>query len=418
MVYTLHTDPGKDPKIRPRAEKKDGTKMMNTTTTMNTTTNMIDRMDTGTRKKNTRAADLLYRRAMEYFGTVKVERALRYSIVEYSYLEYFSEVKWYENTDFDECAIIAHTISAISHIDALLKKGIKNKISKDIDNKEEIYTIEDSGLANYQDNSISINHDDPQETRVNYQTIDEKIRIPEKAGQDALSQLVAYAVEYWNSGTIKEIDEYHNKEIQYSSIATAFLNWCKRQYNSVHINAVGMEDPDSDYVYDVPEDQHFQASICIEEWDERERTTHGTILSLCRAYHLPEKLVYDCICEDGNLNVRKARALRSILERKRERIHLEETFLEKEYKPLVRLYSRAFGLGMEYSLEQPKLSPQFYTNTAKAVLQELSKQKKARKAGRDKELAALEAGTLPYSALSAEARRELSRRRRREKIPS
>ena len=417
MVYTLHTDPGKDPKIRPRAEKKDGTKMMNTTT------NMIDRMDTprtdtGTRKKNTRAADLLYRRAMEYFGTERVERALRYSIMEYSYLEYFSEVKWYENTDFDECAIIAHTIQAISHIDALLKKGIKNKISKDVNNKEEIYTIEDSGLANYQDNSI--NFDDPQETRVNYITIDEKIRIPEKAGQDALSQLIMYATEYWNSGTIKEIDTYHNKEVQYSSIATAFLNWAKRQYNQTHINAVGMEDPDSDCTYDIQETVENTASFVREEWDERERIAHSTIIALCRAYHIQEKLVYDCICEDGNLNVRKARALRSTLERKREAIHIAETFPEKEYKPLVRLYSCAFGLGMEYkdSLEYSRLSPQFYTDTAKAVLNEILLQKKARKAGRDKELAALEAGTLPYSALSAEARRELSRRRRREKIPS
>ena len=383
---------------------------------MNTKNTTIDRMDTGTRKKNTRAADLLFRRAMEYFGSERVEKALRYSLVEYSYLEYFTSLKWYENTDFNEDAIIAHTISAISHLDALLKKGIKNKISKDVDNKEEIYTIEESGLAKYQDNSI--NQDDPQETRVNYTTVDEKIRIPEKHGQDALSQLIMYATEYWDTGCIKEIDSYHNKEIQYSSVSTAFLNWCKRQYNQVHINVVGMEDPDTDYVYDAPEDQYYQASTVEKEWDDRRSTAHHTICTLCSIYHIPEKQVVDCIHKDtGVIDVRKVRALRASLERKKETVRIQEMLPEKEYKPLVRLYSRAFGLGMDYSdsIQQAKIAPQFYTDTAKAVLQELSKQKKARKQGRDKELAELEAGTLSYASLSAEARRELSRRRRREK---
>lgn len=378
--------------------------------TERTTVDMVC-TDTSTRKKNTRAADLLFRRAMEYFGSERVEKAMRYTQIEYAYMQYLYS-SYTNSEDFNADAIIVYTFAAIAHLDALLKKGIKTNIEKGSKNMEEIALIEDSGLANYQDNSI--NYDDPQMVRVNYLTTDEKIRIPEKQGQDALSQLLQYVVEYWNCGTIKEVDAYHgNRPISYNSPAQAFLNWAKKQYNSVHVNVVGMEDPDSDCVYDAPEDQYFQAQTAREEWDERRSTAHHTIRTLCSIYHIPENAVVDCIQPDGNIDVRKVRALRASLEKKRECIHLKETFPEKEYKPLVRLYSRAFGLGMEYSLEQAKLSPQFYTDTAKATLQELSKQKKARKACRDKELAELEAGALSYASLSAEARRELSRRRRR-----
>ena len=370
------------------------------------------RTDTGTRKKNTRAADLLFRRAMEYFGSEKVEKAMRYSPTEYAYIQHL--YSYYTNIEeFNANAIIVYTFAAISHLDALLKKGIKGKIEKGFKNKEEIALIEDSGLANYADNSIQF--DDPQTTRVNYLTTYEKIRIPEKQGQDALSQLIQYVVEYWNCGTIKEVDEYHNnKPISYNSPAQAFLNWCKRMYNEVHINAVGMENPDGDYVYDAPEDQYYQAHTIQEEWEERRSTAHHTIHTLCSIYHIPEKQVVDCIHpESGEIDVRKVRTLRSTIARKKEQINLQETFPEKDYKPLVRLYSRAFGLGMEYSLEHAKLSPQFYTDTAKTTLKEISMQKKARKQGRDKELEALASGTIPYASLSAEARRELSRRRRR-----
>ena len=339
---------------------------------------------------------------------------MRYSIFEYLCMQFISN-EGQERSDFDEMAIIAHTISAISHLDALLKKGIKGKIEKGSKDKEEIALIEDSGLANYQDNSIQF--DDPQLVRVNYLTTDEKIRIPEKQGQDALSQLIAYCTEYWNTGTIKEIDTYHgNRPISYSSPAKAFLNWAKKHYNEVHINCQGMENPDGDYVYEPEEDQHYQASTVREEWDERRSIAHRTIRTLCDIYHIPEKQVVDCIHEDtGEIDVRKARALRNTIARKKETIRIAENLPEKEYKPLVRLYSRAFGLGMEYkdSLGCSKLSPQFYTDTAKAVLKEISIQKKAIKASRDKELADLEAGTIPYASLSAEARRELSRRRRR-----
>lgn len=368
----------------------------------------------------TRVANILYRCAFEYFGTKTVEEALRYSILDYQYMEYTDISKKGAKmgvqpvTDQgDTRPVIATVFASIAHIDGILRKGLVSSRKTGRTNGLAVRDVYlKAGIAESACND-EVYSDDPQTIRC-LQALSEDV------GREAFSQLVLFATELWNTGVITVYDAYHDKTQQYQAVAPAWLNWVRKTVATTHFATIGLENPDGDYVYEpVVEESEALSVFTEEEARERGRSAHSRILEHCRALNIRENAVYDCICQDsGELDVRKVLSLRENIRIKRDKATLAATLSSRtEDKTMVRLASRLVDLKMQPTAEfvqcsKSSVSKDLALQTAKSALRQEKAVIEARKTAVDNELQNFKAGKLAFATLSVQAKRKLSKERR------
>lgn len=388
-----------------------------------TTTKMNNVAEYNSAKKTayrTRVANILYRNAFEYFGTRTVEEALRYSILDYNYMEYLDITEKGAKTgsqgDVDQGdvkPVIATVFASIAHIDALLRKSLVSSRKTSRTNGLAAKAIyEEAGIAESACND-EVYTDDPQTIRC-LQVL------AEDEGREAFSQLVSFATELWNTGTVTVYDDYHWKTQQYQAVAPAWLNWVRKTVAVTHFATVGLENPDGDYIHEpvVEESECFQV-LRDAEVAERGRSAHSRILEHCRALNIRESAVYDCICQDsGELDVRKVLAMRENIRIRKDKAALSQALSSKtEDKTMQRLASRLVDLKMQPTTEfiactKSSVSKDLALQTAKSALRREKSIVEARKASVDNELAEFKAGNIAFATLSSSAKRKLSKERR------
>lgn len=368
----------------------------------------------------TRVANILYRNAFEYFGTRTVEEALRYSILDYNYMEYLDITEKGAKMGSQSVAdrgdvkpVIATVYSSIAHIDGMLRKGLvstrKTGRTNGLQNRD-VYL--EAGIAESAC-SDEVYTDDPQTIRCLQ-------ALAEDEGREAFSQLVLFATELWNVGAITVYDAYHDKMQQYQAVAPAWLNWVRKTVAVTHFATIGLENPDGDYVYEPSIEESEALSVFAEEEArERGRSAASRILEHCRALGLRESAVYDCICQDsGNLDIRKVLSLRENIRIRKDKAALSATLSSKtEDKTMQRLASRLVDLKMQPTTEfiecsKSSVSKDLALVRAKSALRQEKAVIEARKLSIANELADFKAGKLAFATLSSQAKRKLSKERR------
>ena len=368
----------------------------------------------------TRIANILYQRAFEYFGTKIVDQALRYSVLDYNYMEYLNISKKTVKTGAKSVAdhgdvnpVIATVFQAIAHIDGMLRKGLvssrKTGICNGLQNRD-VYL--EAGIAEnrWYDEVCT---DDPQTIRCLQ-------ALSEDEGREAFSQLVLFATELWNTGSITVCDDYHGKTVSYQAVAPAWLNWCRKTVATTHLTTIGLENIDGDYIYEpIVEESEALSVLAEEETRERGRSAHSRILEHCRALGLRESAVYDCIDADsGELDVRKVLVMRENIRIRRDKAALSATLSSHtEDKSMQRLASRLVELKMQPTSDFIQCTKSSNTKdlalqTAKAALRQEKSVIEARKTAVDNELQDFKAGKLAFATLSSQAKRKLSKERR------
>lgn len=387
-----------------------------------TTTKMNNVAEYSARKTayRTRVANILYRCAFEYFGTHAVEDALRYSILDYNYMEYLDITEKGAKTGSqsvtdhgDVKPVIATVFASIAHVDVMLRKGLVSNRKAGICNglaARNVYL--EAGIAENRCND-EVYTDDPQTIRCLQ-------ALAEDEGREAFSQLVLFSTELWNTGVIKVYDAYHGKIQQYQAVAPAWLNWVRKTVATTHFATIGLENPDGDYVYEPSIEESEALSVFAEEEaQERGRSAASRILEHCRALGLRESAVYDCLCQDsGNLDIRKVLSLRENIRIRKDKAALSQLLSSKtEDKAMRRLASRLVDLKMQPTTEFVACSKSSNTKDlaltrAKAALRQEKAVIEARKTAVDNELQDFKSGKIVFATLSSSAKRKLSKERR------
>lgn len=382
------------------------------TTTITKATKMQEKVYKG---YSTQTAKTLAVQAFSYFGAEKIEAALRYSVLEYRYMEYICSDT--TTIAFEENAIIALTFQAIRHIDALLRKGVTKHINASTDSYDLLKDAEKVGLVH--ENADHIFDDDAQRTRAAYVCESQKVVRPGEHGLDALAQIVLFATELWKTGHIKHSDAFHNKTIEYQSIAQPWLLFVNAEYKRTHpsLNGISIHETDEngEQKIDISENTDYTSQSVKEEYEDRAKAARTRLLALAKAHGISTKALLDCIDSSGELNMRKIQQLKGFMSSQSPKVRLQEdlhgkkhdlsTILKKAEK------SRQFVPAQDFTRITKKSDFSYYTESAREAI----RQDKARKAANSKALAEKIAREKAGETVSytPQEKRELGRRRRK-----
>lgn len=388
---------------------------MATTTTITKTTkvqeNAQGKVYTG---YSTQTAKTLAVQAFNYFGTEKIESALKYSVLEYRYMEYICP----DTTTFEENAIIALTFQAIRHIDALLRRGVTKHINASTDSYALLKDAEKVGLVH--ENADHIFDDDPQRTRAAYVCESQKVVRPGENGLDALAQIVVMAAELWKTGRIKHSDTFHDKTIEYQSIAQPWLLFVNAEYKRTHPSlssgiSIHETTEDGEQKIDISENTNYTSQFVKEEYEDRAKAARTRLLALAQAYGISTKALHDCIDSSGELNMRKIQALKGFMSRQSPKVRLQEDLHDQKHDLSTVLKkaekSRQFVPAQDFTKITEKSDFSYYTESAREAIKRDKQRKAANSKALAEKIAREKAGeTVSYTP---QEKRELGRRRRK-----